>query len=224
MKKYIYACAISALLLGIANADMPKVNPYIGIQGMYVNINTSKDKDEAVDYVKSLGYNNVIGEDNSNNLATGIVAGIEFKASKNLYLGVELQPSYIENMPDVFVDFSNGVQDGRIEVKGNYTSIPILFTTKYYVPRTNGLNIFAKGGISYNNEKISLTDEIINKELYKDTENKWLPVAAVGVGYQIKYFNIFAEYKHFWKSGDFDSFDTLSAGVTFNFGNLLQNK
>ena len=223
MKKYIYAYVISALLLGIANADMPQVNPYIGIQGMYIDTDTSKDKDAFVDYVRSQGYN-ATGIDNSNNFATGIVAGVEFKVLKNSYVGIEIQPSYAENIPDVSVDFSNGVVGGKIEVKGNYTSIPILITAKYYVPKTKGLNIFAKGGTSYNNQKTSVTYQILNNEIYKDTVNKWLPVAAIGVGYKIKHFNIFVEYKYFWKSGDFDSFDTLGAGVTFNFGELLQNK
>jgi len=143
----------------------------------------------------------------------GALLGYDFALDNTLSVGAEADFHYIHNQKYDISSIPAGVT-------GNSTTkmyIGMLFLTgKFYVPGTNGLNLFAKSGYGYNRLHFKHRSSALNR-------NQWVtlyrPVVAGGIGYNIKDVNIFAQaqYNFLPYHGNNGGYATLSLGASYTF-------
>ena len=136
------------------------------------------------------------------NMAGGAFVGYDAALNQMFSVGLELDAQYAYKLVS-----ASGI-------KLNAWSVPLFLTGKFYIPQTDGLNIFGKAGYAYNRLTVSTSYAGVT---LSDDENLWRPVAAAGVGYQIQQFNIFAQYQYNWVplQGENGGYGTLSGGVSY---------
>ncbi|MFZ9035175.1 MAG: outer membrane protein [Francisellaceae bacterium] len=149
------------------------------------------------------------------NIAFGLAGGYDIALNKMFSVGAELGLQYANQVSRL----SGSNDTDSASVKVSVMSIPLFATTKFYIPHTNGLNIFAKAGYAFNRlfAKDSASGDGLSVS-QTDTLNLWRPVVAGGVGYQIMNdFNVFAQYQYNWLpyQGQNAGLSTVSAGLSY---------
>ncbi len=149
----------------------------------------------------------------------GGTLGYDFALSNQFAVGIE---TGINNGFNLYkLSISNNIGDS-VDFKMSDLSVPILLKAIYVMPF--GLNIFVKGGMAYHKYKLSVdTAGAGNPGNFSDSYSKWAPEAAVGLGYMINNFNVFAQYSHtFGKKLDDNglnkdaiSTNAITAGVSY---------
>ncbi|MBK2126317.1 outer membrane beta-barrel protein [Fangia hongkongensis] len=155
-------------------------------------------------------------------LAGGVFIGYDYAISKMISVGVEADLQYAHNLANGKVALPG---NSSASYRTNGLAVPVFFTTKFYVPGVNGLNVFGKFGYAYNRITTSSSVSIPNlpaqwgggDHKVTETTNLWRPVIAGGIGYQIDKVNLFAQYQYnFLRSGGNNSgYSTFTGGVSY---------
>lgn len=208
--------ATSAFAETVLNASKNKV--YISADVGYGSLSTP-DKD----LIESNGYGVIDSSHETGNIAGGINLGFDHVLRHNVLVGAELgfasngQAKYKESFTSSSEDFT---------AKINSYDVQILGTATYLL--NNGLNVFAKAGPAFVKQTLDCDSNCNNDD---DSVKKVKPLAAIGVGYNIKAYTIYLQYSHIFgkNAGNFSdlvddngsmdqvvSVDAIKAGVGFN--------
>ena len=203
MKKLISSIAVATLL----TAGIAQANTNVAQSGMTFSANVgmaSPSGDFKAD-------SNVIGGNGSTsngNVSFGGAIGYDYAIDSMFTIGAEAGLQYSPDFAKISTEGSSA--------KETLLSVPIMAVVKFYIPNVKGLNVFAKGGIAYNNWKVNGSGAFDSF-----SENNWNGVAAGGVGYDIGNFNVFGQYTYNWLkftnggSTETGGLSTIAVGVGY---------
>lgn len=167
-------------------------------------------------YAKFIPFSKINGDINNGGIYGGGQLGYDYAFNPYFSLGLETGINYGKNI----AKFSSSTERINIDV----LNVPILATFKFYIPQTNGLNIFTKHGIAfvYQTRDISYP----HRPYQTDSENTMkfnIFASTVGIGWKIKNFNIFTQYEYFYgtnwnkldKSIKILTLNALTLGVSY---------
>lgn len=199
-KKYAITALASALAVGTGSAyagDCNKLGKYIG-----ATIGNSMAYKDA----------KLHGKNASNNgAAFGIIVGLEQKITQRFSMGFETGFQYAHEY---------AVEE---YYKHSLLSIPMMLTTKYFIPRMIGVHVFLKGGLAVNSKEINYYNPPpMSGSPAKFSNVTVKPVGAVGVGYQVDKWSLFGQYQHNWLDSNYGKagiqgsmLGTISLGLTY---------
>ncbi|WP_440615983.1 outer membrane protein [Cysteiniphilum sp. 6C5] len=213
MKKIIATTvAAAALISGSAFAAGAQTGLVVG-GNLGLATPTGKLKlDDQYNAAKNLGATSA--SQDTGNIAGGLFIGYDYALSPMLTVGVELGGQYAYEVSKLSATVSGLSGDGKVSV----VTVPLFLTSKFYIPHTGGLNVFAKAGYAYNRVNETYNGDLATAAGLSDMHiNLWRPVVAGGIGYQLQQFNIFAQYQYNWLpyKGENSGLGTLSAGVAY---------
>lgn len=113
----------------------------------------------------------------------GAHVGYLAQVSEYFLLGAEVGYQYLPNTRYTFDQTSAGVTTNGISVKYSDYLFNLLAVGKYYV--NNQFNVFAKAGIAYVNQKITLSQAASPNLVSNPSSEKIKPQIAVGLGYNV---------------------------------------
>lgn len=203
MKKISLAVASSLALFGLSGQSYADAKSGVVLGGQ-------------IGYAKAnADLNNWQADANSGNLFYGATLGFDLAVMDSLALGVESGVFYGRSL-------SKYDQTGGGDYKVSNLIVPVLGKIMFVTPI--GINLFAKGGISYVNPSAQKSGSTVSI----DWKSSWNFTAAGGVGYQLGPINIFAQYMHIFGKNDVSvngtqgtgyqaKIDAVTAGVDFTF-------
>ena len=206
MKKKILAATLGLSLLGFsfANAgdnNMATTGVVFGAQAGFAAGFNPPDLNGASGSTTNAGFN------------FGGFVGYDVAVSKMFAVGAEVGINYTPDMYKINID---GLGNADLSL----LNIPIMATAKFYTPI--GLNVFAKGGLNFQNADVSGSCSLGSICSGSQSNNNWTGVLAGGIGYKIQQLNIFAQYMYVF-GNDLDNYSDskavaqgiLTGGVSF---------
>ncbi|MCF6767564.1 porin family protein [Thiotrichales bacterium 19S11-10] len=147
---------------------------------------------------------------------TGAFVGVDYYIMPELTIGAETGLDYGNDL--LKYDFPS-VADATID--DTYV-IPILATIKYFMPY--GINVYAKAGLAYVNQKssVSITDDFGGGSS-DTTHSSFNGMFGGGIGYKLDNWNFFVEYMYVMgdKSPEDDGktfpISSITGGVSYTF-------
>lgn len=170
------------------------------------------------------GYYIIGASYQTGSFAAGFNLGFNHAFNNNILLGAEFGGDY--NGESTYTEdfYDSESITGTI----NSVDFHLLATGTYFLK--NGFNVFAKAGGARVLQRLTVSDDTAENDDTTITQIK--PMVAVGAGYQIKTFNIYAQYSHIFgeNTSDFNELfnedgtftgvvavDTFKLGIAVNF-------
>lgn len=151
------------------------------------------------------GYTNTVESSQRNySVVGGATLGFDYAIKSWWSLGIESGFFYSPKNADYTAKFPDNTP---VELYTDYYNIPVLLTSKFVTPI--GFTFFVKGGMTYMNQNIKFSSATITGQEFDESvsTSKWLPMAGVGVGYQIYAAEITLQYNHiFGKGSNYDAY------------------
>ncbi len=154
----------------------------------------------------------------SGNVNFGGFVGYDYAVLERLSIGMEIGINYTPNIYELGLNINTV---GNAKLKFSTLNIPFLLKVKLITEM--GFNLFLKGGINYQRlsaDIASCSSTLVAPTFCTDFHNvygnNWRPVIAGGIGYQVKRFNIFAQYMYVFGN----TLDTFANNKALAQGNI----
>lgn len=124
------------------------------------------------------------------NGTVGFSVGLEQPINNKLSAGIESGFQYFDLGAKQIT--SGTARIGKIDM--NMYSIPVMLKFKYSFQEDSGLNLFVKGGMAFN--RITIDAQPLRPANTSTSDSSFQPVVAIGLGYEINNFNLYAQFQY----------------------------
>lgn len=192
-------CVASTLIL----ANETKKNLFIGLYGGYGM--------PVAGWLKENVSDNVTSKKKSRSIAAGASLGYDLRLNDMLSFGAEINGQYFFKQK---FTVTNNMTGATGEGRNKLYSGMLFLTGKFYIPESNGLNLFAKAGYALHKFQ---GDRTCMKFLYR-------PVLASGIGYSIENINIFlkGQYNFLPYRKQNGGHGSLFLGASYSLPHIIQ--
>lgn len=224
MKKTLLVTAVALGMAGSAFADVTAQSGVYVAGDLGWSFPTSYSSDSMNDVIGEPGFTTT--DQKNHHLGAGAAVGYDYAINQNVLVGAEAGYTYFGKT--IYTTTITGTSASN-ELDDKFSGFQLLATATYL--DQSGFNGFAKAGMIDLNENLS--DTISGAGSFNasvsDSQHKWLPAVAVGVGYMpIQNLNVALQYERVFGDNSTDattdtsskphSQNLVSLGVSYKFG------